>query len=294
MQKKYIFVVNPISGGKDKEDLIKKVHDFGQEAGIEMLVFETSGNNDKEELKALYKATAAERIIIGGGDGTIKMVAESLENEDVILGIIPAGSANGLSADLNFPKALDEQLKIAFFNDFVSLDMVCINDKRSLHLSDLGLNAELISNYEQSAIRGKLGYAIQAVSTLTDEEIPFVVTIEANDTVVKTEAKMVVIANSQKYGTGVIINPLGKINDGKFEIVILKDFNLGIFSKIVAGNMPLDTGEVEIISTAKAMIQSDIPVDFQIDGEYCGKESQLKIYILPQTMKVAVPEGWNN
>jgi hypothetical protein len=33
---------------------------------------------------------------------------------------------------------------------------------------------------------------------------------------------MIVIANLKKYGTGVIINPSGIMNDGKFELVVLK------------------------------------------------------------------------
>jgi diacylglycerol kinase family enzyme len=39
---------------------------------------------------------------VAGGDGTIKMVAEAMENY-VIIGILPAGSANGLAVDLNLP-----------------------------------------------------------------------------------------------------------------------------------------------------------------------------------------------
>lgn len=291
MQKKYILVVNPISGGADKTELTTAVQSFGEQAGIGILVFETSGEQDEKRLLQLFKQEQPDRVIVAGGDGTIKMVAEALEHQDVILGILPAGSANGLSVDLNFPATLEEQLNIAFYNDFIALDMVCINQKKSLHLSDIGLNAELIRNYENSSIRGKLGYAIQAVHTLTDEEIPFNVHIQANDTTIETNAKMVVIANSQKYGTGVTINPIGIMDDGKFEIVILKTFSLGIFSKIVMGNMPLDEDDVTIISTDKATIRTDIPVHFQIDGEYCGEESKLNISILPKHMKVAVPSG---
>jgi diacylglycerol kinase family enzyme len=100
---------------------------------------------------------------------------------------------------------------------------------------------------------------------------------------------MIVFANSQKYGTGVTINPIGKMDDGKFEIVILKAFDLLLFGKIVTGNMPLDTGEVEIISTDRAKVKTNLPVHFQIDGEYFGEETELDIYILPKQMKVAVP-----
>jgi diacylglycerol kinase family enzyme len=51
---------------------------------------------------------------------------------------------------------------------------------------------------------------------------------------------MIVIANSKKYGTGVVINPNGVMNDGKFEIIILKNLDLVVFGKIITGNMPLN------------------------------------------------------
>lgn len=289
MRKKFMYVVNPISGGGDKEEINSVVASFAEASGIELITFVTSGEQDEPLLYALYQQHRPERIIIAGGDGTIKLVAELLEKEPVILGIIPVGSANGLSVDLGLPQSLEEQLQIAFFNDYAELDMVCINGKKSLHLSDIGLNAELVHNYEQGTLRGKLGYAIQAVHTLTDEEILFSVRIEANGQIVESPAKMVVIANSKKYGTGVTINPAGVMDDGLFEIVVLKSFSLGVFSRIVMGDMPLDTGDVAIITAASARLSTDIPVHFQIDGEYCGEVSELEVRIMPQQMRLAVP-----
>ena len=100
---------------------------------------------------------------------------------------------------------------------------------------------------------------------------------------------MIVIANSQKYGTGVTINPAGLMDDGLFELVILKNMDLVLFGKIITGNMPINDEDVEIISTKKATITTQQPVNFQIDGEYCGKQTKLDIAILHQQIKVAVP-----
>jgi diacylglycerol kinase family enzyme len=54
----------------------------------------------------------------------------------------------------------------------MEIDMIAINGKKSIHLSDLGVNAEMIKNYENSTIRGKLGYAIQTFTTLIDLDDP--------------------------------------------------------------------------------------------------------------------------
>jgi diacylglycerol kinase (ATP) len=289
LKKRALLIVNPIAGDNDKTEIVEAVTAFAEGKETELIIYETTGEDDEESVRKLYKEHHPERVLVTGGDGTIKMAAEALEHEDVIIGILPAGSANGLSVDLNFPTRLEETLEIAFHDNIMELDMICINDKKSLHLSDIGLNAELIKNYENSNIRGKLGYAIQAISTLTDTSAPFNAIIEVQGQRIESEVKMIVIANSQKYGTGVTINPSGQMDDGKFEIVILKNLDLLVFGKIVAGNMPLETGDVEIISAETAKITTDVPVHFQVDGEYIGEVSELNIRILHKQMKLAVP-----
>jgi len=289
-QKKFLFVINPIAGGNDKTAMVSAVRERAATENIAIIEFETTGEQDDEVLKKLFDEHKPERILVAGGDGTIKMAAEALEHHDVIFGVLPAGSANGLSVDLELPNNLEENLEIAFNGNYMEMDMVSINGKRSLHLSDIGVNAELIRNYEGSNIRGKLGYALQAINTLTSLEQPFHAVINANNTTVETEARMVVIANTQRYGTGVTINPIGVMNDGKFEIVILKNLDMMVIGKILAGNIPVDSNEdVEIISTEEATITTNFPVCFQIDGEYYGEVEKLEVHILPKQMKVAIP-----
>jgi diacylglycerol kinase family enzyme len=123
---------------------------------------------------------------------------------------------------------------------------------------------------------------------LFDSGEPFTAKVKANNETFGYVAIMIVIANAKKYGTGVVINPNGVMNDGKFELVILKNFDLILFGQIISGNMPSDPDDVEIISTDKATIELDAPVSFQIDGEYCGTETKLDIKILHKQLKVAV------
>ncbi len=289
LKKNVLIVVNPVSGAVDKSEFIDATTNFATKENLNLILYKTTGGDDISKIRNLYKCNKPERIIIVGGDGTIKMVAEATEEEDVILGILPAGSSNGLAVDLDLMRELEENLDIAFHNHYIELDTIVINDQRCFHLSDLGLNAELVKNYEKSKIRGKWGYFLQSINTLLDLEEPFTATIKANNITIKCEARMIVIANSKKYGTGIVINPDGVMNDGKFELVILKNLDLIIFSEIILGNMPLNPEDIEIISTDEATIKTNFPVSFQIDGEYCGNESELRINISRNKIKVAIP-----
>lgn len=284
-----MLVVNPISGDLDKSDLIQTVQEFSVANNFNLVVYETTGEKDVAAIQLIYEEYNLDRVVVAGGDGTIKMVAEAMEKHDIVLGILPAGSANGLSVDLGLPVTLEENLAIAFLNHFMEMDMISINGKKSIHLSDIGINADLVKNYEASDLRGFWGYAMQAFTTLIDGEEPFLAAITANNETVEYTARIVVIANSQKYGTGVTINPKGNMYDGKFELIILKSLDLLLIGKIITGNMPIDSDDIAIISTEKAMIKTDRLVNFQIDGEYCGAQNELEIHILHKQMKIAVP-----
>lgn len=289
-QKKFLLIINPIAGGNDKTELKDQVLQFASEKGIEIIRYETTGENDEREIRKLYDTHKPERILVAGGDGTVKMVGEAVEHEEVIIGVLPAGSANGLSVDLNLPTDIQHVLEVAFEGHYIEMDMVSINGKKSLHLSDIGANAELIKNYEGGSVRGKFGYALHAITTLRELGDPFKVTVTANGETIYSDARKVVIANSQKYGTGVTINPFGKMDDGKFEIVILKSLDLFFIGKILTGNMPVEDQEhVHIISAEAAEITTNMPVNFQIDGEFCGVTEKLEVKILHKQMKVAVP-----
>ena len=289
MKKNVIMITNPVSGDIDKSEFIEATVLYAAKENLNFVLYETTGSNDNEKIKEIYNRFTPDRIIIAGGDGTIKLVMEALESTDVVLGILPAGSANGLATDLNLPKTIEENLAICFHNNYMEIDIVVINGEKCLHLSDLGLNAALIKNYKNNAIHGKWGYALQVVNTLVDRDEPFNAVIQANGQSFECSAEMIVVANSQKYGTGVTINPNGLMNDGKFELVIIKNLDLIVFGKIITGNLPINSEDIEIISTDKAVVKIDRPVSFQMDGEYCGVEKLLNISISAQKMRIAIP-----
>ena len=83
-------VVNPVSGGIDKLEFIEATVNFAAQKKQHLIHYETSGKDDISKIKALYKKHKSKRIIIIGGDGTIKMVAEAIENQEVILGLFPS------------------------------------------------------------------------------------------------------------------------------------------------------------------------------------------------------------
>ena len=288
-ERKILLVVNPISGDLIKDDIFEIVISKAKSEGIDLRIYSTSGEDDFEIVRDMVRNIKPEKVLVAGGDGTISMVAQAVHGQQVILGIIPAGSANGLATDFGISNDLTESVNIAFGDKSIGIDAVSINGDISLHLSDIGLNALLIKNYEGSDKRGIMGYAREMLKTLSEHE-NFQVRITTDEEVIETEALIVIIANAQKYGTGVSINPTGNMSDGKFELVIAKRLDFIETAKILTGNTDFNPEIMRVISVEKAKIEClDREVYFQIDGEYKGLVKEVEAEIIKDYITVAIP-----
>lgn len=288
--KNVLLVVNPISGALDKTNLIQQIEIEVKKIEASLAIFQTTGMEDLLNLEKRIQELKPCRILIAGGDGTIKLTAEALKTEEIPVGIIPAGSANGLASNLNLPLTLEEQIHTALGTTFQKIDIIVINDEYCLHIADFGINAELIGKYAESNIRGKLGYVLHSIPTLIESEYPFQFKIEANNQTFKKEGILLAIANANSYGTGAKVNPKGKIDDGYFEILIFKHFDIFKILKTLRNEVDYDPEFMETISTKEAIISCTSPVAFQIDGEYLGRKESISAKILPTKLTIAVPQ----
>lgn len=284
-----LLVVNPISGGVDKDPFISAVTNAVKGKSGDLYIFKTTGKRDKEELTEVAESFQPDRVFSVGGDGTIKLIAEILENNPVPIGIFPAGSANGLAENLNLPSDPKELTEIAMGDNFEELDVIKINHEYCLHISDIGLNAALIKNYEEGKIRGKLGYLIHSIPTLIKTDFPFQFKIEIEGRTIHRKAVLLAVANAKKYGTGSIINPNGRYDDGKFEILVFKQFDIPEIIKTFWEDSELSQDFLEIFPAREARIECAKNVPFQIDGEYRGELSKVHAEISPVRMKIAAP-----
>lgn len=286
MKDNVLLVVNPISGNRDKKPIIDCVENTVKKE--QLTVYKTSGNNDSSEIQKLCKSKNIKRILIAGGDGTIKLIAEATKDLKVVLGIIPGGSSNGFATDLGLYDDIEKAVKTTLGSKTRKIDVLQIDQKICLHICDLGLNAELIQEYDGSILRGKVGYILQSIPTLIKSEIPFQFTIEVNNETYERTAIMIAVANSKKFGTGAVVNPNSKLDDGVFEILIFKSLNILEIFKTLTENSTPDKDFLEIIPCKSVVIKSKQEINFQIDGEAYGKRKEVKVEILPQHIEVAV------
>lgn len=302
MEHTHLFVINPIAGGTDKNALY---HFLEEEIGSKTVgfrIYETSGHNDEEAITELLEQNAFRVVIAAGGDGTVMLVARLLLDRPEILGIIPLGSANGMARELGLLRTLDpvrslitrERIRRAWDiirqAEVLEMDAVRINGQFiSLHLSDIGLNAKIVKRFEKGKLRGFRGYARQFFREMPlRDRISYRITTD--DKRHRGRAYMIVIANATMYGTGAVINPGGRLDDGMVELCIVKDINikgllkalLSIFKKDVR----YEKKDLRVIRCQSASITLKHNQALQIDGEVMGDTDRVEVEVMPRCVKV--------
>lgn len=289
---KVLFILNPTSGNANNDKAILRIHQLAVEKEFDFKFLYTNGRNDDERIADDLASFKPDRVIAGGGDGTVQLVARNLMGKNTLMGIIPMGSANGMATALGVPaNAIDAVNEIVLADHCIPLDLLKFNDSHiCIHLGDLGINASMVRKYEDDSQKGLLGYAKYVISSI--KETPLLkYTIKTPEQTYMKEGYMLAFANAHQYGTGVQISE-GEVWDGKFEIVNVPRVALDevIKAGLTALNVFVDKDMFsDVITCTKAEVTIDQEVDFQIDGEYMGKIKSLKVEILPAAIKLLIP-----
>lgn len=294
---KILFVLNPHSGGVphffwrkksiDKESVIRE---YLKNTSFQFEFYHMALSDDSASIKHWIHQWKPDRVVAIGGDGTVRMIASILVGTNIPLGIIPSGSANGLAKDMGLPNTVQDGLDIILYSGTIkTTDLIVINQHHHcIHLSDIGMNAQLVKYFQENDIRGKLGYAQELFKVLWRQRW-MEVTIVSDQMELKRKAFMVVLANARMYGTGVKINPTGDMQDGLFEVVILRKLSFTELFKMLFLNRRFNPQKTEVLQAEQVTIHVKKKVYFQIDGEYLGKTKYLTAEIMPKAIQLIYP-----
>lgn len=290
---KILFVINPKSGVQTEvplDDLIKKQSEI---SGFNYQIYRVQSGAERE-IKKLISEYRPDRVAAAGGDGTINLLAGILFYTDIPLLMIPSGSANGMAKELAIVN-IEQSLGLLEQGKIISIDLVRINGIVSIHLADIGLNARVVKRFEEDPKRGIMTYARHLFGEMfLMKRYRIYITYDGKS--IKRSAVSVTFANASRYGTGAVINPHGKLNDGFFELIIVKPFpDIKIFS--IAWKMfrnKLHTSDyVEVISCREARLRCSRKTTLQVDGEIIGRVKEFHIEMMHHALKVLVPDTYS-
>lgn len=289
---KILFIINPKSGRKEEGTLEELIAAQCGKSGFEYEICLMDGGNIVKKISKKVFTYNPDIVAAAGGDGTVNLLASILKNSKTPLLIIPSGSANGMAKELDI-KNIQSSLDLLETGARKVIDLIQINGHTCIHLADVGPNARIVKNFQRAGKRGIISYAKFFFAEIFFEK-HYRFMIKSGNHSYTRKAVSLTFANASRYGTGAVINPHGILDDGYYELVVIRPFPRiklpGIVWKMFLGK--LQTSEyVEVIRCSSVSVTCNKKTTLQIDGEVIGKVRYIDADILPQALTVIIPSA---
>ena len=299
MQRRILYIINPISGKGGKQSLQEMIELETKKAGLEFDIFPSVSNGDYSFLDELIETKKFTHIMIAGGDGTVNQVINSLKKHNLPFGIIPCGSGNGLAFSAGVPKNIPAALSIGFSGKSEWTDAFNINGQFACMLCGLGFDAQVAHDFALDKKRGLITYIKKVIQNFfIAKPYPFVLKLDGKK--IQLEAFFISVANSNQFGNNFTIAPKASLTDGLLDVVIVtQQTKLNVVLQTlmqVSGfnqlqkteNINKDTSVV-YFQTKDLEITNPSLAPLHIDGEPMESMKKLNIEIQSKSFQLIYP-----
>ncbi len=261
-------------------------------AGFVTQVVVTTGPGHATELAREATSHGVELVIAWGGDGTMNEVARALAFGSMALALVPAGSGNGLARDLGVPLEAEAALALAGRGQRRRIDAGEINGQLFFNVAGVGLDARVARLFAESkGRRGLTRYArIGAQELLRYRARDYELSWDGG--AAAGRKLFIALANSRQYGSHGCIAPAARLDDGRFDLVIVDDQAwwriLARVPGFFAGTLEGGPG-VHMTTFGHARIASPAPLEVHLDGEPATLAGPLDIRVHPAALTIVGP-----
>lgn len=220
--KKILFIVNPNAGVnrlKSIEDAVKKHLDSDK---FDWKIQHTEYAHHGILLAKNAVEAGFDIVVAVGGDGSVNDVVQSLQGSKTALGVVPLGSGNGLARSVGLPLDLKGALAVINKLNVHAIDLGLVNEKQYfISNAGVGFDSVVTKKFHNSKKRGFWSY-IKIIVTEMWRFSPKEWEIEIDGRKYTEKAFMITVANAAQLGYNFQIAPIAILNDGIFDIVIIK------------------------------------------------------------------------
>jgi YegS/Rv2252/BmrU family lipid kinase len=300
MQRRLLYIINPVSGTKNKQPLQEIIKAKTAAAGFPFKIFPSVADGDYSFLDDVIKEEKFTDVIVAGGDGTINQSIAGLKKHRVQFGIIPCGSGNGLAFSAGIPKNPEKALDIIFRGRSAPTDAFLINNQFACMLCGLGFDAQVAHDFALDKKRGLTTYVKKVVQNFFKAPIyPFVLKLGENT--LQPDAYFISIANSNQFGNNFTIAPKASLTDGLLDVVIMMRQNklnmllqtlrqISGYNKLQKVEMLDDQTSILYFQAKNIFIANPQLAPMHLDGEPIESAATIEIKILPESFQLIFPE----
>jgi YegS/Rv2252/BmrU family lipid kinase len=268
-----VVVINPVSGPKRRGSGAERVaiatRTFNR-LGVRGEIRLTERRHHAYELAQEAVRAGASVVVAWGGDGTINEVGRALAHSSTALGLVPGGSGNGLSRELNIPFDPSAALEHALATRDRAMDAGEFDGRMFFNIAGIGLDAHVAGNVATRVHhRGFIPYLAASTKDLLKFR-PAAYSIETDAGSLDTTALIVAIANSPQYGFSARVAPQALRDDGFLDLVVIEDRrflgNLLRVPSMFLGTFDRQAG-VTVMKVRHVRVRSEAPMLTHVDGE---------------------------
>ncbi|QQL49668.1 diacylglycerol/lipid kinase family protein [Mucilaginibacter ginkgonis] len=294
MKKNILFIINPISGGKSKDQVPGLISENLDSNIFEHHIIFTNAPKQagKIALENIYKFDI---IVAVGGDGTVNEIASVMVGTGKTFGILPYGSGNGLSRFLEIPMDTAGAIKSFNYLNTQTIDGAQLNGKWFFNVAGMGFDAHIADVFARHKHRGFFTYVRSAFSeVLNYKSHRYNINIDGN--VQSTYAFMLSFANSSQYGNNAHISPTASVQDGLIDVCVIKPFPLYRFVEMglrMFFKKAESSKYVKVIKGKQITVTRDEPGPVHIDGEPITLGKEIEVQIKPASLNIIVGKDFS-
>jgi YegS/Rv2252/BmrU family lipid kinase len=287
-------IINPISGGARPEAARHRAEIAARAVerhGDRPEVFITERRGHARELAKAAMQRGVRLVMAWGGDGTINEVASTLAFGEIPLGIVPAGSGNGLATELGISRKAERAIAAALKSESRLIDVGELGGRLFVNIAGVGIDAHVadLFNTAGNVRRGFAGYLRLGARALRTY-LPRDYRITASNGRVEARALLVSVANAPQWGNGARIAPGALVDDGLIDLVVLEERSrfrtLCQLPRLFNGTVGRIPG-CTISRVRDVTIECDEPMTFHVDGEPHQGGRSLRARVHPHALRVA-------
>lgn len=289
--KRIVFIVNPKAGTNLQKHIRKSVDQFLDHRKFIYSIWHTEKAGHAAELARQAREEGYDIVVAVGGDGSINEVASELMHSETILGVIPAGSGNGLAMHLGYGRNIDRAVHKLNTADVVTIDCGLLNGHPFINLAGIGFDGLVAKRMKGSNWRGFLPYFLKSVEAGLSYN-PKVCTIETEHRTITQKCFVITVANGPMYGYNFQIAPDARLDDGLFSVVVFKDVPRWQYFAAIPSSLKgkiYDAAFVEHFEARHLKISCTGTNFVHVDGESVEMEGDLIFEMVPQALKVLTP-----
>ena len=286
-----MLIINPISGTGSKKGVVEMVEQAMGACGHDVDVRLTGARGDATRLAGEAAAKGYHGVLACGGDGTVNETARALCGTETALGILPAGSGNGLARHLQIPVDIAMALKVIADGNVVDSDYGTVNGRPFFCTFGMGFDAAVSPRFARQSRRGILSYVKSAISEYVQYR-PQTYTVSANGKLLTEKAFLIAVCNASQWGNNAYIAPEASITDGLLDITIVHS---GTAIDAAVMGMDIFTGYINkntMVHTFRApacVIYRNGAGEAHIDGEPMMMDDILDVKCHHGALKVFTP-----